>query len=96
MRLKKTALAKAFFASPLFRSFENILKFAFELKYGVPYFLAESKAEWTKGEYLPAALLGVTKINIDTDGRLVWTRVHRELSATTPNSSISGRPAKPL
>ena len=29
-------------------------------------------------EYLPAAKRGVTKINIDTDGRLVWTRVHRE------------------
>ena len=29
-------------------------------------------------EYLPAARLGVTKINIDTDARLVWTRVHRE------------------
>jgi len=25
-----------------------------------------------------AAELGVTKVNIDTDGRLVWTRVHRE------------------
>jgi fructose-bisphosphate aldolase class II len=25
-----------------------------------------------------AAVLGVTKVNIDTDGRLVWTRVHRE------------------
>jgi len=25
-----------------------------------------------------AAKLGVTKVNIDTDGRLVWTRVHRE------------------
>jgi fructose-bisphosphate aldolase class II len=25
-----------------------------------------------------AAQLGVTKVNIDTDGRLVWTRVHRE------------------
>jgi fructose-bisphosphate aldolase class II len=23
-------------------------------------------------------MLGVTKINIDTDGRLVWCRVHRE------------------
>ena len=31
-----------------------------------------------ENEYLPAAKLGVTKINIDTDGRLVWTRVHRE------------------
>jgi fructose-bisphosphate aldolase class II len=29
-------------------------------------------------EYIPAAKLGVTKVNIDTDGRLVWTRVHRE------------------
>jgi len=29
-------------------------------------------------QYLPAAKRGVTKINIDTDGRLVWTRVHRE------------------
>jgi len=25
-----------------------------------------------------AVPLGVTKVNIDTDGRLVWTRVHRE------------------
>ncbi len=30
------------------------------------------------GQFLRAAQLGVTKINIDTDGRLVWTRVHRE------------------
>jgi len=29
-------------------------------------------------QYLPAAKLGVCKINIDTDGRLVWTRVYRE------------------
>ena len=29
-------------------------------------------------QFLQAAKLGVTKINIDTDGRLVWTRVHRE------------------
>jgi fructose-bisphosphate aldolase class II len=29
-------------------------------------------------QFLPAAKLGVTKINIDTDGRLVWCRVHRE------------------
>jgi fructose-bisphosphate aldolase class II len=29
-------------------------------------------------QYMPAAKLGVCKINIDTDGRLVWTRVHRE------------------
>ena len=35
-------------------------------------------------EYLPSAKLGVTKINIDTDGRLVWTRVHREFFRDKP------------
>jgi fructose-bisphosphate aldolase class II len=35
-------------------------------------------------EYLPAAKLGVTKVNIDTDGRLVWTRVHREFFRDHP------------
>ena len=29
-------------------------------------------------QFKRAAGLGVTKVNIDTDGRLVWTRVHRE------------------
>ncbi len=29
-------------------------------------------------QFKRAAELGVTKVNIDTDGRLVWTRVHRE------------------
>ena len=29
-------------------------------------------------QFKRASKLGVTKINIDTDGRLVWTRVHRE------------------
>ncbi len=29
-------------------------------------------------QFRRAAQLGVTKVNIDTDGRLVWTRVHRE------------------
>tara|TARA_R110000764_G_scaffold240105_1_gene343085 strand:- start:138662 stop:139621 length:960 start_codon:yes stop_codon:yes gene_type:complete len=29
-------------------------------------------------EFVNAIPLGVTKVNIDTDGRLVWTRVHRE------------------
>ena len=35
-------------------------------------------------QYLPAAKLGVCKINIDTDGRLVWTRVHREYFRDQP------------
>lgn len=37
-----------------------------------------------ENEYLPAAKLGVTKVNIDTDGRLVWTRVHREYFLEKP------------
>ena len=32
-------------------------------------------------DYLAASKLGVTKINIDTDGRLVWTRVHRAIGS---------------
>lgn len=35
-------------------------------------------------QYLPAAKLGVCKINIDTDGRLVWTRVYREFFRDKP------------
>lgn len=35
-------------------------------------------------QYLPAAKLGVCKINIDTDGRLVWARVHREFFRDKP------------
>jgi fructose-bisphosphate aldolase class II len=31
-----------------------------------------------QAEFAKAVPLGVTKVNIDTDGRLVWTRVHRE------------------
>jgi fructose-bisphosphate aldolase, class II len=31
-----------------------------------------------ENEFARAVPLGVTKVNIDTDGRLVWTRVHRE------------------
>lgn len=37
-------------------------------------------------QFLPAAKLGVTKINIDTDGRLVWTRVHREYFLEHPEN----------
>jgi fructose-bisphosphate aldolase class II len=43
-------------------------------------------------EYLPAAKLGVTKVNIDTDGRLVWTRVHREFFRDKP-AEFDFRPA---
>src|SRR5512133_3323602 len=36
-------------------------------------------------EFLRASRLGVTKVNIDTDGRLVWTRVHREFFRDKPS-----------
>jgi fructose-bisphosphate aldolase class II len=35
-------------------------------------------------QYLPAAKLGVCKINIDTDGRLVWCAIHREAFRDDP------------
>lgn len=35
-------------------------------------------------EFPRAVKLGVTKVNIDTDGRLVWTRVHREFFRDKP------------
>jgi fructose-bisphosphate aldolase class II len=45
-------------------------------------------------EYLPAAKLGVTKVNIDTDGRLVWTRVHREYFNEKPEEFDLRGPGK--
>jgi fructose-bisphosphate aldolase class II len=45
-------------------------------------------------EYLPAAKLGVTKVNIDTDGRLVWTRVHREFFRDHPGEFDFRPPGK--
>ncbi|HBT75680.1 MAG TPA: fructose-bisphosphate aldolase [Planctomycetaceae bacterium] len=39
-----------------------------------------------EAQYLPAAKLGVTKINIDTDGRLVWCAVYRESFKNTPEN----------
>jgi fructose-bisphosphate aldolase class II len=47
-----------------------------------------------ENEYLPAAKLGVTKINIDTDGRLVWTRVHREFFRDHPDDFDFRPPGK--
>src|SRR5262245_13412932 len=45
-------------------------------------------------EYLPAAKLGVTKVNIDTDGRMVWTRVHREYFRDHPEQFDFRPPGK--
>ncbi len=45
-------------------------------------------------EYLPAAKRGVCKVNIDTDGRLVWTRVHREHFRDNPSNFDFRKPGK--
>jgi fructose-bisphosphate aldolase, class II len=37
-----------------------------------------------ENQYLPAAKMGVCKINIDTDGRLVWCAIHREAFRDDP------------
>ena len=47
-----------------------------------------------ENEYLPAARMGVTKVNIDTDGRLVWTRVHREFFRDHPGEFDFRPPGK--
>ena len=45
-------------------------------------------------QFKKAATLGVTKINIDTDGRLVWTRVHREYFKEHPENFDLRPPGK--
>ncbi len=45
-------------------------------------------------QFKKAATLGVTKINIDTDGRLVWTRVHREFFKEQPENFDLRPPGK--
>ncbi|MBD3289612.1 ketose-bisphosphate aldolase [candidate division KSB1 bacterium] len=45
-------------------------------------------------EFAKAIPLGVTKVNIDTDGRLVWTRVHREFFRDEPDQFDFRKPGK--
>ena len=45
-------------------------------------------------QFKRAAELGVTKVNIDTDGRLVWTRVHREFFLENPEKFDLRDPGK--
>jgi fructose-bisphosphate aldolase class II len=45
-------------------------------------------------EFARAVPLGVTKVNIDTDGRLVWTRVHREYFRDYPDKFDFRLPGK--
>jgi fructose-bisphosphate aldolase class II len=47
-------------------------------------------------QYLPAAKLGVTKVNIDTDGRLVWCAIHREFFRDKPSEFDLRGPGKPF
>jgi fructose-bisphosphate aldolase class II len=56
--------------------------------------LDESARGVDENEYLPAAKLGVTKVNIDTDGRLIWTRVHREFFRDKPGEFDFRPPGK--
>ena len=45
-------------------------------------------------EFAKAVPLGVTKVNIDTDGRLVWMRVHREFFRDEPEKFDFRAPGK--
>lgn len=45
-------------------------------------------------EFARAVPLGVTKVNIDTDGRLVWTRVHREYFRDHPQDFDFRKPGR--
>jgi fructose-bisphosphate aldolase, class II len=47
-----------------------------------------------ENEFVRASQLGVTKVNIDTDGRLVWTRVHRESFKETPENFDFRKPGE--
>jgi fructose-bisphosphate aldolase, class II len=47
-------------------------------------------------DYLPAAKLGVTKVNIDTDGRLVWCAVYRETFRDNPKDFDPRTAGKPF
>ena len=47
-----------------------------------------------ENQFRRAAELGVTKVNIDTDGRLVWTRVHREFFRDQPEKFDLRDPGK--
>jgi len=47
-----------------------------------------------ENQFAKAATLGVTKVNIDTDGRLVWCRVHREAFRDNPENFDLRPPGK--
>jgi fructose-bisphosphate aldolase, class II len=47
-----------------------------------------------ENQYLPAAKMGVCKVNIDTDGRLVWCAIHREQFLVDPQNFDLRPPGK--
>lgn len=47
-------------------------------------------------DYIPAARLGVTKVNIDTDGRLVWCAIYREVFRDQPGDFDPRTAGKPF
>jgi fructose-bisphosphate aldolase class II len=47
-----------------------------------------------ENQFVKASKLGVTKVNIDTDGRLVWCRVHREAFRDNPENFDLRPPGK--
>jgi fructose-bisphosphate aldolase class II len=56
--------------------------------------LSSSAKGVDEDEFAKAVPLGVTKVNIDTDGRLVWTRVHREYFRDQPEKFDFRAPGK--
>lgn len=48
----------------------------------------------SEDQYLPAAKMGVCKVNIDTDGRLVWCAIHRESFRDNPENFDLRPPGK--
>ena len=48
----------------------------------------------SEDQYLPAAKLGVCKVNIDTDGRLVWCAIYRESFRDKPEDFDPRTPGK--
>jgi fructose-bisphosphate aldolase class II len=55
----------------------------------------DSSASGVNESELPQAIAsGITKVNIGTDGRLIWTRVHREFFKQSPQEFDFMRPGK--
>jgi fructose-bisphosphate aldolase class II len=54
----------------------------------------KSSSGVAEDQYLPGARLGVCKVNIDTDGRLVWCAIHREMFRDKPDNFDLRPPGK--